>query len=399
MNPLPSGRVMPIALRNEEGYLTVAEHLLYNGAIKEDRTGTGTRSDFGTISVEYDLEMQGNPTVCLPSTKKVFWEKAVVELIWMLSGSNRLKFLIDNGVTFWNNWVIPGTEVWETFDWQQRRDSMTKVQKAKFATWFDELTGGQDESGFPELSQAHFDAVTAKLDEWGIADLRLIDGDLGPVYGVQWRYWQDFRLVDPSVLYTGGTEAWDKYGSKGFEHFGRADNGQLMIGRVIDQIKKLETAIECRDQKAARRLVLTAWNAAFIEEMALPPCHTLAQWCIEPDADGNEVLHCKLYQRSGDWFLGVPYNVAFYSIFTHMLCAAFAIRPGVLYHTVGDAHIYSNHVDQIKQQLATPINPESKPILQFNRIEHGQSLLDFRIEDVAITGYLPGEHIAAPVAV
>lgn len=390
MNPLPSGRVMPIALRNEEGYLTAAEHLLYNGAIKEDRTGTGTRSDFGTISVEYDLEAQGNPTVCLPSTKKVFWEKAVVELIWMLSGSNRLKFLIDNGVTFWNNWVIPGTEVYGRMLEQGERFRMLKG-----AQWEEMEAASANHSD----DAARLEAQEAVFKKFDIPEYQLIDGDLGPVYGVQWRYWQDFRLVDPSVLYTGGTEAWDKYGSKGFEHFGRADNGQLMIGRVIDQIKKLETAIECRDQKAARRLVLTAWNAAFIEEMALPPCHTLAQWCIEPDADGNEVLHCKLYQRSGDWFLGVPYNVAFYSIFTHMLCAAFDIRPGVLYHTVGDAHIYSNHVDQIKQQLATPINPESKPILQFNRIEHGQSLRDFRIEDVVITGYLPGEHIAAPVAV
>lgn len=398
MNPLPSGRVMPIALRNEEGYLTAAEHLLYNGVIKDDRTGTGTHSDFGTIQVEYDLEDEdGMPIVCLPSTKKVFWEKAVVELVWMLSGSNRLKFLIDNGVTFWNNWVLPGTEVWEQLDWEQRRDSMTRVQKANWATWFDEYTGGQTEDGFPEFTQEQFDTITAKLDEWSIADVRLIDGDLGPVYGVQWRHWQDYRLIDPSVIYEG--DAWEKYGSKGFEHIGTADNGQLMIGRVIDQIKKLETAIECRDQKVARRHILTAWNAAFIEEMALPPCHTLAQWCIEPDDFGDEVLHCKLYQRSGDWFLGVPYNVAFYSIMTHMLCAAYDIKPGRLYHTVGDAHIYSNHVDQIKQQLATPINPDSKPVIRFHNLENGKSILDFKVEDVEIIDYLPGQHIAAPVAV
>lgn len=398
MNPLPSGRVMPIALRNEEGYLTAAEHLLHNGVLKGDRTGTGTRGKFGEIQVEYDLiNEDGDPTVCLPSTKKVFWEKAVVELIWMLSGSSRLKFLIDNNVNFWNNWVIPGTEVWRTMDWQERRDSMTKVQKAQWATWFDEYTGGQTEDGFPEFTQEQFDTITAKLDEWGIGDMALADGKLGPVYGVQWRHWQDNRLIDPSVIY--GSEAWEKYGSKGFVHLGTADNGQLMIGRVIDQIKKLETALDTRDQKAARRVVLTAWNAAFIEEMALPPCHTLAQWCIEPDENGDDRLHCKLYQRSGDWFLGVPYNVAFYSIFTHLLCAMCDLKAGRLYHTVGDAHIYTNHVDQIKQQLATPINPESKPVIQLKRAEFGMSILDHKVEDIVIKGYLPGEHIAAPVAV
>lgn len=398
MNPLPSGRVMPIALRNEEGYLTAAEHLLYNGALKADRTGTGTRGKFGEIQVEYDLiNEDGDPTVCLPSTKKVFWEKAVVELIWMLSGSSRLKFLIDNNVNFWNNWVIPGTEVWRTMDWQERRDSMTKVQKAKWATWFDEYTGGQTADGFPEFTQEQFDTITAKLDEWGIGDMALADGELGPVYGVQWRHWQDNRLIDRSVMYNG--EAWNKYGSKGFVHLGTADNGQLMIGRVIDQIKKLESAIENRDQKAARRLVLTAWNAAFIEEMALPPCHTLAQWCIEPDEDGVDRLHCKLYQRSADWMLGVPYNVAFYSIFTHLLCAMCDLKAGRLYHTVGDAHIYTNHVDQIKEQLSRKVNPESKPVIQLKRAEFGMSILDHKVEDIVIKGYLPGEHIAAPVAV
>ena len=389
MKPLPSGRVMPIALRNEEGYLTVAEHLLHNGSLKGDRTGTGTIGKFGEIQVEYDLiNEDGDPTVCLPSTKKVFWEKAVVELIWMLSGSSRLKFLIDNGVNFWNNWVIPGTEVYGRMLEQGERFRMLKG-----AQW-EEMEAA---SANHDDDVARLAAQEAVFKKFGIPEYQLIDGELGPVYGVQWRHWQDNRLIDPSILY--GSEAWEKYGSKGFEHIGTADNGQLMIGRVIDQIKKLESAIENRDQKAARRLVLTAWNAAFIEEMALPPCHTLAQWCIEPDENGDERLHCKLYQRSGDWFLGVPYNVAFYSIFTHLLCAMCDLKAGRLYHTVGDAHIYTNHVDQIKQQLATPINPESKPVIQLKRAEFGMSILDHKVEDIVIKGYLPGEHIAAPVAV
>lgn len=299
MKSLPSGRVMPIALRNEEGYLTAAEYLLYQGVQKGDRTGTGTIGKFGEIQVEYDLiNADGDPTVCLPSTKKVFWEKAVVELIWMLSGSNRLKFLIDNDVTFWNNWVIPGTEVWKDLTWQNRIEFIKKKDRISFDTWFDQLTGGQDEDGFPELDAQTLQAIDIRLTAMGIPTRILIDGDLGPVYGVQWRHWQDYRLIDPSVLYSGAEQAWERYGKHGFAHIGTADNGQLMIGRVIDQIKKLETALENRDQKAARRLVLTAWNAAFIEEMALPPCHTLAQWCIEPDENGDEVLHCKLYQRS-----------------------------------------------------------------------------------------------------
>ena len=397
MNKLPSGRSMPIALRNEEGYLTAAEHLLYNGVLKGDRTGTGTRGKFGEIQVEYDLLLNDKPTVCLPSTKKVFWEKAVVELVWMISGSQRLKFLIDNGVNFWNNWVKPGTEVYKDLTWQQRRNLIPKDQRNAFDYWFERLTGGQDDAGFPELDEVAYQAVIGMLDALGIPKHKLVDGDLGPVYGVQWRNWPDIRIIEARELYE--DTAWEKWGARGFYHTGCEDASNIVIKRNIDQLALLEKALQDRDQKAARRIVLTAWNAAFIDEMALPPCHTLAQWCIEPDENGDDVLHCKLYQRSGDWALGVPYNVAFYSIMTHMLCASCDLKAGKLFHTVGDAHLYENHVDQITEQLSRPINPDSKPFLQFKRAEMGQSLTDFDVDDVIITGYIPGKFIPAPVAV
>lgn len=379
---MPSGNAWPVALKGERGYLTIAEWLLLEGAIKRDRTGTGTLSRFGAVNVEYDLlAHDGDATVMLPSTKNVFWKKAVVELIWMLSGSNRLKFLIDNNVAFWNNWVKPGTEVFGRMLEQGER-----IRMLKGAQWGE----------FKAISD--LEAQERYFQKCGIHKYVLLDGDLGPVYGVQWRHWEDLRLIDPGIIYAGDNTAWEQFGKRGFEHVGTADNGKLMIRREIDQIARLEKAIKDRDDSAARRNVLTAWNVAYLEEMALPPCHTLAQWGIERDRLGEQVLHCKLYQRSGDWFLGVPYNVAFYSLMTHMLCAVYGLKAGKLFHTVGDAHIYNNHVDQVKEQLATPINPESKPRVIIDRKDYS-SILDFKVEDIYVEGYIPGKTINAPVAV
>lgn len=389
MRKLPSGNMMPIALNGEHGYLTVAEYLLERGAIKADRTGTGTYSRFGVVNVEYDLLADdGCATVMLPSTKNVFWDKAVVELVWMLSGSNRLKFLIDNKVNFWNNWVKPGTEVFGRMLEQGERFRMLKGSQ------WDEMQAASEGHNDDAV---RLEAQEALFKKFGIPQHKILDGDLGPVYGVQWRHWEDLRLIDPSVMYNGNA-AWEQYGKRGFVHMGTADDGRLMIRREIDQIARLEKAIKERDDSAARRNVLSAWNVAYLEDMALPPCHTLAQWGIERDATGELVLHCKLYQRSGDWFLGVPYNVAFYSIFTHMLCAIYGLKAGKLFHTVGDAHVYSNHVDQVREQLATPINEASQPRVIIERRSYS-SILDFKVEDITIDGYVPGKVINAPVAV
>jgi thymidylate synthase len=184
-------------------------------------------------------------------------------------------------------------------------------------------------------------------DEWADEN-----GDLGPVYGYQWRRW---RTPD---------------------------------GREVDQISELIEAI--RKTPDSRRLIVSAWNPADVPSMALPPCHTMWQVRI---ADGK--LHLQLYQRSGDMFLGVPFNIASYALLLHMLAHVTGYEPGDFVHTIGDAHIYSNHMDQVQTQLAR--TPKALPKLRFAR--DVSSIFDFRYDDIIIEGYEPDAIIKAPVAV
>ena len=192
-------------------------------------------------------------------------------------------------------------------------------------------------------------------DEW--ADAK---GDLGPVYGHQWRHW-------PRAM---------------------RDPGGRVTLREIDQIEALLEAI--RKTPDSRRLIVTAWNPAEIEDMALPPCHTLWQVRIQ-----GRRLHLQLYQRSADMFLGVPFNIASYALLTHMLAHVTGHEPGVFIHSIGDAHIYRNHLDQVRTQLGrTP-----RPLPQLRILREVGSIFDFRAEDFAFEGYDPAPAIPAPVAV
>ncbi|SFN17011.1 thymidylate synthase [Dokdonella immobilis] len=184
-------------------------------------------------------------------------------------------------------------------------------------------------------------------DEWADAD-----GDLGPVYGKQWRSWQ------------------------------------CPDGRTIDQIAWLVE--EIRRNPDSRRLVVSAWNVADLDKMALQPCHTMFQFHV---ADGK--LSCQLYQRSGDIFLGVPFNIASYALLTHMLAQVCGLAVGDFVHTLGDAHLYLNHFEQAREQLTR--TPRALPTLRLN--PEVSSIFDFRYEDIAIEGYLADKPIKAPVAV
>lgn len=184
-------------------------------------------------------------------------------------------------------------------------------------------------------------------DEWADAD-----GNLGPVYGAQWRKWQ-----------------------------GMDGNTYDQITQVIDQI---------RTKPDSRRLIVSAWNVPFIEKMALPPCHCLFQFYV-----ANGELSCQLYQRSADIFLGVPFNIASYALLTHMIAQVTGLKPGTFVHTLGDAHLYLNHREQAQLQLTR--EPKALPVLTLN--PERRSIFDFRFEDITISGYDPDPAIKAPIAV
>ena len=271
-------------------YLDLVKHVLENGELKEDRTGTGTKSVFG-YQMRFNLS-DGFPMV---TTKKLHLKSIIYELLWFLSGDTNIKYLKDNGVNIWNAWA----------------DS---------------------------------------------------NGDLGPVYGFQWRNWNN--------------------------------DGIDQISNLINDLK---------NNPSSRRHLISAWNPSVLPDTsksfesnvangkaALPPCHAFFQFHII-----NGKLSCQLFQRSADIFLGVPFNIASYSLLTLMIAQVCDLQPGDFIHTFGDAHIYSNHFDQMKLQLTR--EPRKLPTIKINN--EVKNIFDFKFEDFILENYDPHPHIKGKVAV
>lgn len=299
----------------ETAYLNLLKDILKNGLYKDDRTKTGTKSVFGR-QIRFDLA-KGFP---LLTTKKVFLRGIIHELLWFLQGESNIKYLVDNDVHIWDEWP---------YKWYAQRM---------------EKKGEKPLSKEDFLQNIRDDKKFAK--KWG---------ELGPVYGVQWRKWKtpDGNEID-------------------------------QITQVVEKIKK---------NPFDRRLIVSAWNVADIEEMAkagLPPCHSLFQFYV---LDGK--LSCQLYQRSADMFLGVPFNIASYALLTMMVAQVTKLKPGDFIHTFGDAHIYSNHIEQVKEQLSR--EPRPFPTMKIN--PDVTDIFSFKFEDFKLEGYNPHPAIKAPVAV
>lgn len=261
-------------------YLDLLRKIMDEGAVKGDRTGTGTKSIFG-YQMRYDLN-EGFP---LLTTKKLHLRSIIHELLWFLAGDTNIKYLHDNKVTIWDEWASP-------------------------------------------------------------------EGELGPIYGYQWRSWP------------------------------------TPDGRHIDQIAAVVESL--KHNPDSRRHIVSAWNVADIDRMALPPCHALFQFYV---AEGR--LSCQLYQRSADVFLGVPFNIASYALLTMMMAQVCGLQLGEFVHTLGDAHIYLNHFDQVHEQLSR--TPRALPVMKLNPTV--DSIFGFRYEDFTLEGYDPWPSIKAPIAV
>lgn len=290
-------------------YLELCKTILDKGTFKDDRTGTGTFSIFG-YQTRYNLE-EGFPLV---TTKKVFLRGIIHELLWFISGDTNIKYLVDNNVHIWDDWAYKAYSLSDEFKGETMQEFAEKIK------------GLDKEDPF--------------VKKWG---------ELGPVYGRQWRNFNE--------------------------------QGVDQLKNLIDQIK---------NNPNSRRLIISAWNPCEVDKMALPPCHSFMQFYVI-----NGKLSCQLYQRSADVFLGVPFNIASYSLFTMMIAQVCGLKPGEFVHTMGDAHIYTNHVEQIKLQLSR--EPKKLPTMKIN--PNVKSIFDFKIEDFELEGYEPWPRIKGEVAV
>ncbi|WP_313890810.1 thymidylate synthase [Psychrobacillus sp.] len=313
-----------------EQYLTLCKHIKEHGLTKEDRTGTGTKSVFG-YQMRFDLS-KGFP---LLTTKKTAFRLVVSELLWFIKGDTNVKTLIESNNHIWDEWAFEKWVNSESYD----GPDMTN---------FGVRAANDPEFKLIVKEQMDIFCTNIVADEQFAADF----GDLGPVYGRQWRSWpnKDGSTID-------------------------------QLQNVIEQIKK---------NPDSRRHIITAWNPAEVDEMALPPCHTFMQFYV---AEGK--LSCQLYQRSADVFLGVPFNIASYALLTHLIAKECKLEVGDFVHTLGDAHLYLNHLEQVETQLARM--PKQLPTLVLS--SEKESIFDFEEADVSIEGYDPHPKIKAPIAV
>lgn len=314
----------------EEAYLALGKTILEEGVNKGDRTGTGTKSIFGH-QMRFDLQ-KGFP---LLTTKRIPFRLIKSELLWFIKGDTNIRYLLEQNNHIWDEWAF-------------ERYVKSAEYKGPDMTDFGRRALVDEE--FNERYQVEMAKFTDQIlqDEAFAAQY----GELGNVYGSQWRNWKTSQ------------------------------------GETIDQLKDVIEMIQKTPD--SRRLIVSAWNPEDVPNMALPPCHTLFQFYV---AEGE--LNCQLYQRSADVFLGVPFNIASYALLTHLIAHETGLEVGEFVHTFGDAHLYVNHIEQMKEQLAR--EPRAFPTLKLNTDK--KSIFDFEMEDIEISDYHPHPRIKAPIAV
>lgn len=322
--------------------------IMQTGEPRLDRTGVGTVMMFGTVQHHIDLRL-GFPATTL---KKLAFNTMKIETIeWMLQGKFDLQTLKGRGVRIWDQNVKPGTEVYHELSHIERVSKLSGAQIVEYtnfqASIFEcaEITAEEEKA-----------ALENKLNNWGVPERVLVDGDLGPIYGKQWRAWEDIRVVHGAMLH-GNNPEWAALKARGFDYVADLmETPYIVIKREIDQVVNVETAIknelkfhagEIDKHSEGRRIILTGWNVAQLDEMSLPPCHTMAQWSVSStkDEEGRNYLDCFLFQRSADYLLGVPFNAAQYALITHMLAHVHGLTARHFHHSIGDAHVYKNHIE------------------------------------------------------
>ncbi|HAO5740075.1 TPA: thymidylate synthase [Listeria monocytogenes] len=311
-------------------YLDLEKYVLENGTQKGDRTGTGTISTFG-YQMRFDLQ-EGFPIM---TTKRVPFKLVVSELLWFLHGDTNIRYLLQHNNNIWNEWAFERFVKSDDYKGEDMTDFGLRAER---------------DPAFKEVYQAEMEKFKTRiLEDEAFANKY---GELGNIYGKQWREWKTSQ------------------------------------GETIDQLADLIEMIKTNPN--SRRLIVSAWNPEDVPNMALPPCHSLFQFYV---ADGK--LSCQLYQRSADIFLGVPFNIASYALLTHLIAREVGLEVGEFIHTMGDAHLYNNHIEQVKEQLSR--TPHKLPKLLLS--DKPATIFDFDVADISLDGYNPDPAIKAPISV
>lgn len=321
----------------EQTYLDFLQYILDNGVKKEDRTGTGTISVFG-YQMRFDLS-KGFP---LFTTKRTPFRLIASELLWFIKGDTNIRYLLKNNNHIWDEWAFKRWVESEEYNGPDMTDFGRRCLV---------------DEAFNQVLEQEMEAFCDRIlndDEFAAKY-----GELGNVYGKQWRHWTDSE------------------------------------GNEIDQLQ--DAINQIKHNPDSRRIIVNAWNPEDVvnagekgSKAALPPCHALFQFYV-----ANGKLSCQLYQRSGDSFLGINFNVPSYALLTHLIAHECGLEVGEFVHTIGDAHIYLNHIDQVKEQLSRDLR--DLPTLKIN--PEKQSIFDIEMEDLTIEGYNPHPSIKAPIAV
>ncbi|EON72720.1 thymidylate synthase [Lysinibacillus sphaericus] len=321
----------------ETAYLNLLQHILENGVKKEDRTGTGTYSVFG-----YQMRFDLNGGFPLLTTKRVPFKLVASELLWFIKGDTNIRYLLQNNNHIWDEWAF---KKW--------------VQSDEYS--------GPDMTDFgrrclvDEAFNASYQAELASFCERVLTDDEFASkyGELGNVYGKQWRHWT------------------------------------TSTGESLDQLQ--DVIHQIKHNPDSRRIIVNAWNPEDVinagakgSKAALPPCHVMFQFYV-----ANGKLSCQLMQRSLDTLLGCPFNIASYALLTHLIAHECGLEVGEFIHSIGDAHIYANHVEQVQEQLSR--EPKDLPTLKIN--PNKTSIFEMELEDLSLEGYDPHPAIKAPIAV
>ena len=449
-------------------YLDLVRKLLEEGKYKEDRTGTGTYSVFGA-QMRFNLS-DGFP---LLTTKHTHIKPIIHELLWFLKGETNIRYLKENGVNIWDQWVKPGTEEYRPMTDEEMKAAIIKADRKLGSNPDREYKFTQLEEDNPILCEIccspndNFIEIKYK-QQGGLEEIYsglhggkeprvLIAGELGPVYGSQWRSWPN-----PKIELIEDQEEKARYMASGLTYVDWLASGQAKAHVKNESIDQISNLIETlKKNPDSRRLIVSAWNPAEVDNMALPPCHSLFQF-YSCDRDWSDIvvdlinsdvviddeyaidhhrrvtedmksliwvngwekaengegyrhpdyhkvsfeiaqkygiptrkLSCQLYQRSADTFIGLPYNIASYSLLTMMIAQVTNHVPGDFVWTGGDCHLYSNHIEQTKLML----NGESYPFPIMTLNPEIKDIFDFKYEDFTLKNYKSNPHIPAPVAV